>query len=331
MTDFFIYNNISELLEDKLTKAEYQMYKAIYKLSKALNNSFVYATIEYLIQHTPFKSKGSISNALKSLTDKGLILRELVQSNKSRHKCYLYYVVSDLKLTKLYQDLSEEEKKKYIASADTDKPINTLTDAENKLYCYLKYNCGIKDMTHKKLFILLECARNNAAIVPGTEINTIMLMSKYCVSAKVLNKFGYLKKTITNYSTGSTASYTPTDKPMPEATTEDTEKLYKACIDMNVRLSAKQIKAIVKVSDKLKIDINRVINIISNVTHIRNIKDVFKYIMKSLYNNCDHRAKQSWTKQKQSYDISEFKKFSVTFSGNTGQILDFAKGEKHNE
>lgn len=328
MTDFFIYDTMPELLTDKLTRAEQQIYKAISKLSRAVNNSFVYATIDYLTQHTIYKSKSFISKTLKRLTDKGLILRELVQSNKSRHKCYLYYVVSDLKLTKLYQDLSEEEKKKYVAIVDTDKPINTLTDAENKLYCYLKYNCGIKDMTHKKLFILLDCARNNAAIVPGTEIETIMLMSKFCVAAKVFNKFGYLKKTIINYSIDTTASYTPTDRKMPEAMTADTEKLYNACIDMNVRLSAKQIKAIVKVSDKLKIDINRVINIISNVTHIRNIKDVFKYIMRSMYNSCDHGAEQSWKKQKQSYDISEFKKFSVTFSGNTGQILDFAKGEK---
>lgn len=318
MTEFFYYNNTPEIIQKNLTRAELDIYTEIKKLSKAVKNSTVFATIDYLIKHSQFRSKGSVSNALNGLINKGLLVRELVQSNKSRHKCYQYYIVYDLTLTKLYQDLTEEEKKKYVVSVKADaEPYTALTEEQNRLYIYLKYTAGIKDMTHKKLLILLETAKNNADIVSGTEINTILLMSKYCMDSRVINKFGYLKKTIANYSTGTTASYIPQDKPTDSETfTGEQERLYSACNEMNVRLSTKQIKAIVSVADKLRIDIGKVIGIISDVVHVKGIKDIFRYIIKSVYNH-SKKYSDSVHRAEQSYDLEKFEDLAITFSGNT--------------
>lgn len=318
MTDFFIYNQTPEIIQKKLTRAELDIYTEIKKLSKAVKNSTVFASIDYLIKHSEYNSKSFISKTLARLIDKGLLVRELVQSNKSRHKCYQYYIVYDLKCTKLYQDLTEEEQKRYIGSVNaTDAKYINLSDEENKLYCYLKFNCGI-DMTHRKLKILIDCAKNNTDIVPGTELDTILLMAKYCMNAN--NKFGYLKKTIINYSTGTTASYIPQDKPIDsEQLTDEQERLYKACNDMNVRLSVKQIKAIVGVANRLKIDVNKVMGIISDVIHVKGIKDVFRYIIKSVYNYNKKQNPEQKTVREQSYDLDAFEQLAVTFSGNTKQ------------
>lgn len=326
MTEFFYYNNTPEFISDKLTRAELNIYKEIKKLSKAVKNSTVFATIDYLIKHSQFRSKGSVSNALNGLINKGLLVRELVQSNKSRHKCYQYYIVYDLTLTKLYQDLTEEEKKKYVVSVKADaEPYTALTEEQNRLYIYLKYTAGIKDMTHKKLLILLETAKNNADIVSGTEINTILLMSKYCMDSRVLNKFGYLKKTIANYSTGTTASYIPQEETaiVSDKLTDEQERLYSACNDMNVKLSVKQIKAIVSVANKLRIDVNKVIGIISDVVHVKGIKDIFRYIIKSVYNH-SKKYSDSVHRKEQSYDLEKFEDLAITFSGNTKGRMIFA-------
>lgn len=314
MTNFLIYKQISELLLDKLTTAELRIYNAVTNLACTVKSSIVYATIDYFINKKIYKSKSFISKTLARLVDKGLLRRTLVQSNQSIHKVYQYYVVPDLKLTKIFKELSPEEQQKYLVIVkDTDKPCNVLTPEENRLYTYLKYQIGISDLTHNKLMILLDCAKENNAIVPGTEINIIVLMSKHCMSNDVKNPFGYLKRIIINYSTEPKSSYVPADKEVDsETVTEECMEVHKACDRMNIRLSIKQIKAILYVANRLKIDVARVINIIDKCRYIKKIKDIFLYILKCLYN----ADKEDSAVNEQSYDIKEFENFAITFSGN---------------
>lgn len=116
--NIFICERIPDILLYELTKAELEIYIEIKKISQEQNNEYVSATIDYLSKHTEYNSKSFISKTLARLTDKGLLIRNLVQSNKSRHKCYQYYLVQDLRLTKLYQELPEDKKKRYTLRVD---------------------------------------------------------------------------------------------------------------------------------------------------------------------------------------------------------------------
>lgn len=317
MANFFCYNQMPEILIDKLSSAELKVYKAVKGLASAVKNATVFATIEYLVQHTTC-GKSAVSKALNGLVDKGLLVRDLVKSSKSRHRCYQYYIVYDLTCTKLYQTLTPEEKQKYVVSTE-DKTYRVLSTEENNMYCYLKYQIGISDLTHKKMLILLECARNNSDIAHGTELETIRLMSKYCMKAD--NRFGYLKKTIINYSTEPKATYVPVDKIDTDetVTTEEHEKLNKACDKMLIRLSAKQINAIVCVANKLKISIARVLGIMDKCRYIKGIKDIFVYILGSLYreNEKDVAMTSFNDKENQSYSYCDFDSLAITLSKNT--------------
>lgn len=304
------YNIIPKFVRIKLTKAELDIYMIIKDLAAATKNSTVYASIQYLMDEAGYTSRNYVSKILARLEKKGLFLRNLVQSNKSIHKCYEYYVIQDVTNTQLFRDLTPEEKEKYVFSVDPDM---ILTDEQKKLKAFLKYHYGLENITNHDVKELLETAYSNTSITPGTEILIISDIADGCLKHNPKNKFCYLKAAIKNYEkSNDRASYTPMDKPEAEQLTDEQKKLHKSCNDMNVKLSVKQVKAIMAVANLLKINTNKVISIANNSRYVKDIQDIFKYIVGSLWRTlyCKNNSKE------QSYDLKEFDGFAITHSGN---------------
>lgn len=308
---------------------------------KQLNGIYITPMSQSAIGKELEVERETVNRNLRKLKEKGLI--DII-TNKGQISSYVILDITESELSK------NTTKKNLIKKYDNikAKPNATLnseiekikkekiqlTEEQQIIKQYIENKIQDK-LTNKKMIILWNAALNNPEIKENLTENIKLIVDNVIEYSKnIKNNFGYIKKSIINYKAAENA---------PESPYSDIAEALKLKLEndypVNYHLSSKQCIALCSIADKKIIKTKKttlpistfLISEVINKSRVTNgIKDLFRYMIQIINNFGSEqpnlkKKKYSYERKEQSYDINEFKSFSVTFSGNTKNISAYPK------
>ena len=277
-------------------------------------------------------SKKSIQRHINKLISYGLI--EAVK----KPGLYTEYVILDVLESSLAK-VSENPKlfKSYLKSPEKsitepekekEEPIKLSSD-QNELKQYIESK--IKDkLTIRKVLILCDTAAENPDIADDTEIIKMIVDTVIAYrnksKTKITNIFGYIKKAVRNYEKGKPVIQIQDNQYAEMATSlsmklaEEYDQPYHLSVNQCIALFSIVDQKIIKTGKSRLSIFNFLISEVINKSKLsaNKITDMFRYLISIInnYGNPKPDYKTPVLRKEQSYDINEFAKFAITFSGN---------------
>lgn len=311
------YYKVEEFL-NRLSRAELLTYNYLRSIKNANNNPEVYASLSTICLHTGYKNKRFISESINKLIEKGLIaFKELVLSDYSRWKCFKYYI-NEPDQSMFFHGLDDSEKGILKVK---DVPLD---EQQQELYNFIKFDCNVQDFTRNKLMTLINAAIANEDIDNEHILDTIKLIAKYCIKYSketIKNKFGYFKKAIINYrlfGVAKPSAILPKSTRVELSEEEQSEilSIHESSKVQGFGFSENHVAALFCNAKKKGKNLRDVLAKIKSSVNISKINDMFKYANKCIFNDNPKPDKKPVTSGL-SFDIEDFEKLAITYSGNT--------------